>query len=108
MTTQYKNASAHRDAIMNEMATSSMATVVERMAREILVKGKPMGAAKAKAYYVDAVKAGRCPGKIEAAAPVVKAPKAPKAPKAAKAPTDRKDVLRAAAKRAGVHRESIA
>ena len=102
--TEYKNASAHRDAIMNANAGKSMSVVVEMMAREIMMKGKPMGAARAKAYYVDAVKTGRCPGKIDVAPKVAKAPKAPKV----KAPADRKEVLKAAAKRAGIHKDSIA
>ena len=112
MTVKYKNASEHRDAIMNDNPTRPMAEVVEIMAREITINGKPMGAARAKAYYVDAVKKGRCPGKIEtlAKAPKAAAPKVPKvkAPKVAKAPADRKELLKAAAKKAGIHKDSIA
>jgi hypothetical protein len=79
------------------------------MAKEITVNGKPMGAARAKAYYVDAVKKGRCPGKIDELprAPKAKAEKPAKAPKVAKAPADRKEVLKAAAKRAGIHKDSV-
>jgi hypothetical protein len=106
-TATYKNASAHRDAIMNANPTMPMAQVVELMAKEIMVKGKPMGAARAKAYYVDAVKTGRCPGKIEVAPKAPKTPKVPKA-KALKVPTDRKAVLKAAAKKAGIHKDTVA
>lgn len=109
MTVKYKNASEHRDAIMNANPTKPMAEVVEMMAKEIKVNGKPMGAARAKAYYVDAVKKGRCPGKIETLPRATKA-KAPKPAKvkAPKAPADRKEVLKAAAKRAGIHKDSLA
>ena len=56
MTTTYKNAAAHRNAIMPEMADKPMSVVVEFMAKNVMIKGKPMGAAKAKAYYIDGVK----------------------------------------------------
>ena len=105
------SASTQRNDIMNRMADKPMAEVVEYMAKNIIMPtdGKPMGAARAKAYYVDGVKSKGLPGKVENLV-VVKTPKAakPKAPKAAKAPVDRKEVLKAAAKRAGIHRESVA
>jgi hypothetical protein len=111
MTTTYKNAAAHRNAIMPEMADKPMSVVVEFMAKNVMIKGKPMGAAKAKAYYIDGVKRLGLPGKVEVE---VKAPKA-KAPKAkvakvpaVKAPAGRKEALKAAAKRAGIHRDSVA
>lgn len=99
-------------AIMEKMKDSPMATTVEKLATTVMAKnGKPIGAARARAYYRDLVNLGDAPGKVER---VVKA-KAPKAPKAkvakvpaVKAPADRKDVLRAAAKKAGIHKDSIA
>jgi hypothetical protein len=117
-TTTYKNAAAHRNAIMPSMGDRPMSEVVEFMAKNVMIKGKPMGASKAKAYYIDGVKRLGLPGKVELEVkkPKTKAPKAPKAPKAskavvvkaAKAPADRKEVLKAAAKRAGIHRDTIA
>lgn len=110
------SASTQRNDIMTRMADKPMSVVVEYMAKNIIMPtdGKPMGAARAKAYYVDGVKSKGLPGKVENLV-VVKTPKAakpkataPKTPKAAKTPADRKDALRAAAKRAGVHRESVA
>lgn len=107
------SASTQRNDIMNRMADKPMSVVVEYMAKNIIMPtdGKPMGAARAKAYYVDGVKTKGLPGKVENLV-VVKTPKAAKpkatAPKTPKAPSDRKDVLRAAAKRAGLHRESVA
>ena len=105
------SASTQRNDIMTRMADRPMAEVVEYMAKNIIMPtdGKPMGAARAKAYYIDGVKTKGLPGKVENLV-VVKTPKAatPKAPKVAKAPTDRKDVLKAAAKKAGIHRETIA
>ena len=112
MTTTYKNAAAHRNAIMPEMADKPMSVVVEFMAKNVMIKGKPMGASKAKAYYIDGVKRLGLPGKVDAEA---KAPKAPKAVKASgkklptpKAQAGRKEALKAAAKRAGIHRDSVA
>lgn len=102
------SASTQRNDIMTRMADKPMSVVVEYMAKNIIMPtdGKPMGAARAKAYYVDGVKTKGLPGKVENLV-VVKTPKAA-APKTPKAPSDRKDVLRAAAKRAGIHRESVA
>jgi hypothetical protein len=112
--TEYKNAAAHRNALMPTMADKPMSEVVAFMAANVLIKGKPMGVAKAKAYYIDGVKRLGLPGKVEVEvkAPKTKAPKLPKvkAEKKAtvKAPADRKETLKAAAKKAGVHRDSIA
>ena len=93
-------------AMMNEMKDKPMAVTVEALATKILAKnGAPIGAARARAYYRDLVNQGLAPGKVER---VVKA-KAPKAPKvkATKAPADRKEALKAAAKRAGIHKDSV-
>ena len=93
-------------AMMNEMKDKPMAVTVEALATKILAKnGNPIGAARARAYYRDLVNQELAPGKVER---VVKA-KAPKAPKvkATKAPTDRKEALKAAAKRAGIHKDSV-
>ena len=93
-------------AMMNEMKDKPMAVTVEALATKILAKnGNPIGAARARAYYRDLVNQELAPGKVER---VVKA-KAPKAPKvkATKAPADRKEALKAAAKRAGIHKDSV-
>ena len=99
-------------AIMEKMKDSPMAATVEKLATTVMAKnGKPIGAARARAYYRDLVNLGDAPGKVERA---VKAPKAPRVKAsgkklpAPKAPADRKDVLRAAAKKAGIHKDSIA
>lgn len=99
-------------AIMEKMKDSPMAATVEVLATKVLAKnGKPIGAARARAYYRDLVNLGDAPGKVERAVKA-KAPKAPKAKvakvPAVKAPADRKEVLKAAAKKAGIHKDSIA
>ena len=96
-------------AIMEKMKDRPMAATVEKLANTVMAKnGTLIGVARARAYYRDLVNLGDAPGKVERA---VRA-KAPKAPKvkvpAVKAPADRKDVLRAAAKKAGIHKDSIA
>jgi hypothetical protein len=99
-------------AIMEKMKDSPMAATVEVLATKVLAKnGKPIGAARARAYYRDLVNLGDAPGRVERAVKA-KAPKAPKAKvakaPAVKAPADRKEVLKAAAKKAGIHADSIA
>lgn len=107
--TKKASAATQRNEIMTKMADKPMSVVVEYMAKNITMPtdGKPMGAARAKAYYTDGVKRLGLPGKVEALT-VVKAPKAPKAPKVAKPAVDRKEALKAAAKKAGIHRDSVA
>ena len=96
-------------AMMNSMKDKPMAVTVEALATKILAKnGNPIGAARARAYYRDLVNQGLAPGKVERAVKATAAPKA-KAPKvkATKAPVDRKEALKAAAKRAGIHKDSV-
>ena len=91
-------------AIMEKMKDRPMAATVEKLANTVLAKnGKLIGAARARAYYRDLVNLGDAPGKVERA---VRA-SGKKLP-TPKAPADRKDVLRAAAKKAGIHKDSIA
>ena len=97
--------------IMESMKDRPMAETVEVLATKVLAKnGKPFGVPRARGYYRSLVECGRAPGKVERAVRAVKAPKpkAAKAPKVPKAPVERKDLLKAAAKRAGVHADSIA
>lgn len=111
MTATYKNAADHTIAIMKEMADAPMSDTVARMVAEILVRGKPMTVEKARHYYRSAASDGRAPGNVplpQKAQPKAEKPaKAPKAPKTPKAPADRIEVLKAAARKAGVHLDSI-
>ena len=102
--------------IMESMKDRSMAETCQVMASTVYVKsGKLMTMNRARGCYRYLVRQGRAPGNIERAVKVskevkVKAEKTPKvkAEKAPKAPVERKDVLHAAAKRAGIHKDSIA
>ena len=110
--------------IMESMKDRSMAETCQVMASTVYVKsGKLMTMNRARGCYRYLVRQGRAPGNIERAVkvskevkvkaektPKVKAEKTPKvkAEKAPKAPVERKDVLHAAAKRAGIHKDSIA
>lgn len=108
MSTKYKSATQHAIAIMNEMKDSPMADVVKAMTQRVRNrKGEKFSVGEARTAYNYLVKNEKAPGKIEKLV-VAKAPKAPKAKAAPKAPVDRKEALRAAAKRAGIHRESVA
>lgn len=111
MTTKYKSATQHCIAIMNEMKDQPMADVVKAMTNRVRNrKGDKFSVGEARTAYNYLVKNEKAPGKIEKLV-VAKAPKAPKAPKAKaapKAPVDRKEVLKAAAKKAGIHRETVA
>lgn len=109
MSTKYKSSTAHCIAVMEEMKSSPMVEVVKALTERVTNrKGNKFTVGEAKTAYAYLVKNGKAPGKIEKLT-VVKALKA-KTPVVAKtkAPADRKDVLRAAAKRAGLHKESIA
>jgi len=105
MSNKYKSATAHCIAVMEEMKGSPMVDVVRALAQRVRNRrGEKLGVGEAKTAYVYLVKRGRAPGEID----VVKAKRVAAAPKSAapKAPADRLDVLRAAAKRAGIHGDS--
>jgi len=105
MSNKYKSATAHCIAVMEEMKGSPMVDVVRALAQRVRNrKGEKLSVGEAKTAYVYLVKRGRAPGEID----VVKAKRVAAAPKSAapKAPADRLDVLRAAAKRAGIHGDS--
>lgn len=105
MSDKYKSATAHCIAVMEEMKGSPMVDVVRALAQRVRNRrGEKLGVGEAKTAYVYLVKRGRAPGEID----VVKAKRVAAAPKSAapKAPADRLDVLKAAAKRAGVHKGS--
>lgn len=106
---KFKSATAHCIAVMNEMKDKSMAEVVKALTQRVTNrKGSKFSVGEAKTAYVYLVKNGKAPGKIEKLAVVKSAkPKAAPAPKV-KAPVDRREALRAAAKRAGIHKSSVA
>jgi len=105
MSDKYKSATAHCIAVMEEMKGSPMVDVVRALAQRVHShrSGEKLSVGEAKTAYVYLVKRGRAPGEI-----VVKAKRVAAAPKSAapKAPADRLDVLKAAAKRAGIYRTS--
>ena len=109
MSTKDKSATQHAIAVLTEMKDSPMAEVVKALTQRVRNrKGEKFSVGEAKTAYVYLVKNGKAPGKIEKLAVVKSAkPKAAPAPKA-KAPVDRKDALRAAARRAGIHKDSVA
>lgn len=101
----FKSATAHCISIMNEMKDAPMAEVVKAFTTSVVNrKGTPFSVAEARTAYIYLVKNQKAPGVIEKLT-VIKAPKAPKveAPKA-----DRKEALKKAAKKAGIHRDSVA
>jgi len=106
MSDKYKSATAHCIAVMEEMKGSPMVDVVRALAQRVHShrSGEKLSVGEAKTAYVYLVKRGRAPGEID----VVKAKRAAAAPKSAapKAPADRLDALKAAAKRAGIHKDS--
>jgi len=105
MSDKYKSATAHCIAVMEEMKGSPMVDVVRALAQRVSNrKGEKLSVGEAKTAYVYLVKRARAPGEID----MVKAKRVAAAPKSAapKAPADRLDVLKAAAKRAGIYRTS--
>lgn len=105
MSDKYKSATAHCIAVMEEMKGSPMVDVVRALAQRVSNrKGEKLSVGEAKTAYVYLVKRARAPGEID----MVKAKRVAAAPKSAapKAPADRLDVLKAAAKRAGIHKDS--
>jgi len=105
MSNKYKSATAHCIAVMEEMKGSPMVDVVRALAQRVSNrKGEKLSVGEAKTAYVYLVKRARAPGEID----MVKAKRVAAAPKSAapKAPADRLDVLKAAAKRAGIYRTS--
>lgn len=108
-TNTFKSATAHCIFIMNEMKDQPMANVVKAFTESVKNrKGEFFSVAEARTAYIYLVKNEKAPGVIEKLV-VLKEPKAPKAPKEPKAPkADRKEALKAAAKKAGIHRDSVA
>jgi hypothetical protein len=95
---------------MTKMADKPMAETVAKLAKIVGKNGSEIGVARARAYYRTAVTEGQAPGKVERATVPAKArtPKVakPKAPKTGSA--ERKELLKAAAKKAGIHKDSVA
>ena len=101
--------------LMNEFKDQPMAAVVKTFTTSVTNrKGAKFSVAEATTAYRYLVKNGKAPGTIEQLT-IVKAPKAPKAPsvKSRKAAVSvnanaiHLDLLKAAAKRAGIHRDSL-
>ena len=101
--------------LMNEFKDQPMAAVVKTFTTSVTNrKGAKFSVAEATTAYRYLVKNGKAPGTIEQLT-AVKAPKAPKAPsvKSRKAAVSvnanaiHLDLLKAAAKRAGIHRDSL-
>ena len=102
--------------LMNEFKDQPMAAVVKTFTTSVTNrKGTKFSVAEATTAYRYLVKNGKAPGTIEQLT-IVRAPKAPKAPsvKSRKAAvsinagaTRHLDLLKAAAKRAGIHRDSL-
>ena len=101
--------------LMNEFKDQPMAAVVKTFTTSVTNrKGAKFSVAEATTAYRYLVKNGKAPGTIEQLT-IVKAPKAPKAPsvKSRKAAVSvnanaaHLELLKAAAKRAGIHRDSL-
>ena len=101
--------------LMNEFKDQPMAAVVKTFTTSVTNrKGEKFSVAEATTAYRYLVKNGKAPGTIEQLT-AVRAPKAPKAPsvksrKAAvsiNAGATHLELLKAAAKRAGIHRDSL-
>ena len=97
--------------IMNELKSKPMVDVVKAMTTSVVNrKGTKFSVAEATTAYRYLVKNGKAPGTIEKLT-IVRAPKAAKAPKVKAAPktsnADHLERLKAAAKKAGIHRDSL-
>ena len=91
--------------IMKAMKDSPMSETCARIAKDC-----EMTVSYARAWYINLVKRDKAPGVVEKSPKKVKPAKAPKTPKVkvAKAPADRKAALKKAAKKAGIHKDSVA
>lgn len=102
-------------ALMNELKSQPMVDVVKVMTETVVNrKGTKFSVSEATTAYRYLVKNGKAPGTIEKLS-VVRTPKVPKVPKVPKRPKvqpvmpnkDHIERLKAAAKKAGIHRDSL-
>lgn len=99
-------------ALMNELKSQPMVDVVKAMTETVVNrKGTKFSVSEATTAYRYLVKNGKAPGTIEKLS-VVRTPKVPKVPKRPKVQPvmpnkDHIERLKAAAKKAGIHRDSL-
>lgn len=96
-------------AIMIKMADKPMSETCAAIVKGVVTVKAPVNMARARAYYTTFVRENEAPGRVERTLKPTSAKLKPvKAPvvKTPKAPVDRVEQLKAAAKKAGIHKES--